>query len=43
PRRVGRTGRQVVSWAGFLVVVGSVGAAGWFAADTMTFGFLVTR
>ncbi|MCY1658620.1 rhomboid family intramembrane serine protease [Dietzia sp. SL131] len=43
PRRVGRTGREVVSWVGFLVVVGSVGAAGWFAADAMTFGFLVTR
>ncbi|UVE94074.1 rhomboid family intramembrane serine protease [Dietzia sp. B32] len=43
PRRMGRAGREVVSWVGFLVVVGSVAAAGWYAADTMTFGFLVTR
>lgn len=43
PQRVGRVGRETVSWVGFVVVVGLVGAAGWYAADTMTFGFLVTR
>ena len=43
PRGVGRAGRETVSWLGFVVVVGLVGAAGWYAADTMVFGVLVTR
>lgn len=43
PRRTGRAGREIASWLGYVVVLVAVAAAGWYAADTMTFGFLVTR
>ena len=36
PGRAGRTPREVVSWTGYLVVVVLVGAAAWYAADSMT-------
>lgn len=41
PARVGRGGRETVSWVGYLVVVSLVAGAAWTAADTMSVGFMV--
>ncbi|MDZ4236079.1 MAG: rhomboid family intramembrane serine protease, partial [Dietzia sp.] len=41
PRRVGRGGREAVSWLGYLVLVAIVAAAAWYAADTMSPGFVL--
>ena len=43
PARVGRGARQVVSWTAYLVVVVLVGLAAWYAAESMTAGFVVLR
>lgn len=43
PRRVGRRGREIVSWLGYLVLVALVATAAWYAADTMSLGFILTR
>jgi membrane associated rhomboid family serine protease len=43
PDRVGRRGREVASWLGYLLVVVLVVAAAWYAADTMSLGSLLTR
>ncbi|MDV8000132.1 rhomboid family intramembrane serine protease [Rhodococcus sp. IEGM 1408] len=42
PTRVGRGGRETVSWVGYLVVVALVAGAARVAADTMSVGFMVT-
>ena len=43
PARVRRGGREVVSWTAYLVVVVLVGLAAWYAAESMTAGFVVLR
>ena len=43
PRRTGRTGRQVTSWIGYLLVVALVAAVSWYAADTMTLDSILRR
>lgn len=42
PARAGRGTRETVSWLGYVVVAALVAAAGWYAADSMTLGFIVT-
>lgn len=43
PRRMGRRWPELLSWFGYLVLVVLVAGAAWYAADTMSLGFLVTR
>ena len=43
PARTGRAAREILSWVGYLVVVVLVGAAAWYAADSMNVGFVVLR
>ena len=43
PVRTGRAAREIVSWIGYLVVVVLVGAAAWYAADSMNVGLVVLR
>lgn len=43
PARTGRTTREIVSWIGYVAVVVLVGAAAWYAADTMTLASVLGR
>ena len=43
PGRVGRGGREVVSWLGYLVVVALVAAVAWYAADQLALDLVFLR
>ena len=43
PGRVGRGGRETVSWLAYLGLVALVAVAAWYAADTMQWGYVLRR